>query len=82
MRYVLSLILSLASVWAGVAAAQEWPIKPVRLISPYPPGGGSRMLRDPLGVHGVWVNGVRVHDGKEYAALAGGPGRVLDRYDA
>ena len=45
------------------------------------PGGGTRMVRDPLGVHGVWVNGVQVHDGKSYAALAGGPGRVIDRYD-
>ena len=24
------------------------------------------MLRDPVGVHGVWVNGVQVHDGKDY----------------
>ena len=40
------------------------------------------MVREPLGVHGVWVNGVRVHDGKDYIALAAGPGRVIDRYDA
>lgn len=54
------------------------PLKRLRDL----PGGGSRMVRDPLGVQGVWVNGVQVHDGKEYAALTGGPGRVLDRYDA
>jgi N-acyl-D-aspartate/D-glutamate deacylase len=41
------------------------------------PGGGTRMIRRPRGVHGVWVNGVRVHDGKNYAPLARGPGRVL-----
>ena len=42
------------------------------------PGGGTRMLRDPAGVHGVWVNGVQVHDGKNYLALRDrGPGRVL-----
>ncbi len=44
------------------------------------PGGGSRMLREPRGVHGVWVNGVQVHDGKRYAALEKGPGSVLREY--
>ena len=29
------------------------------------------------GVHGVWVNGVRVHDGRAYAPLESGPGKVL-----
>src|SRR5438874_7268470 len=28
------------------------------------PGGGPRMVRDPVGMHGVWVNGVRVFDGR------------------
>jgi N-acyl-D-aspartate/D-glutamate deacylase len=46
------------------------------------PGGGARMIRKPLGVHGVWVNGVQVHDGREYAALPRGPGRVLRKFDA
>jgi len=46
------------------------------------PAGGSRMVRAPLGVHGVWVNGVRVHDGRAYAPLARGPGRVLREYRA
>jgi N-acyl-D-amino-acid deacylase len=46
------------------------------------PGGGSRMIRKPLGVAGVWVNGVRVFDGKDYVTLAEGPGQVLDRFDA
>ena len=41
------------------------------------PGGGTRMIRRPVGVHGVWVNGLRVHDGKAYARLARGPGKVL-----
>ena len=44
------------------------------------PGGGPRTLRDPIGVHGVFVNGVRVFDGKEYARVDQGPGRVLDRF--
>ncbi|MEO8202290.1 MAG: amidohydrolase family protein [Betaproteobacteria bacterium] len=46
------------------------------------PGGGSRMIRKPEGVAGVWVNGVRVFDGTDYVKLAQGPGRVLDRFDA
>ena len=46
------------------------------------PGGGTRMLRDPVGVHGVWVNGVQVHDGKDYVAPARGPGRILTEFDA
>ena len=29
------------------------------------------------GVHGVWVNGVQVFDGRGYAGLKSGPGRVL-----
>ena len=44
------------------------------------PGGGTRMLRDPVGVHGVWVNGVQVHDGKGYIALDTGPGEVLTEF--
>jgi N-acyl-D-aspartate/D-glutamate deacylase len=46
------------------------------------PGGGSRMVRDASGMHGVWVNGVKIHDGKNYVKLARGPGRVLDRFYA
>jgi N-acyl-D-aspartate/D-glutamate deacylase len=45
------------------------------------PGGGTRKVRDPNGVHGVWVNGVKVHDGTDYVDLARGPGHVLDRFD-
>jgi N-acyl-D-amino-acid deacylase len=44
------------------------------------PGGGPRTIRDPIGVHGVFVNGVRVFDGRNYARLDGGPGQVLDRF--
>ncbi len=46
------------------------------------PGGGARMLRKPLGMHGVWVNGVQVHDGRDYARLERGPGRVLREFGA
>ena len=37
-------------------------------------------LRDPIGVHGVFVNGVQVFDGKDYTSLDKGPGQVLDRF--
>ena len=46
------------------------------------PGGASRMVREPRGVHGVWVNGVMVHDGKNYADLEHGPGVVIDEFDS
>ncbi len=44
------------------------------------PAGGARMIRHPRGVHGVWVNGVRVFDGKRYEDLPAGPGRVLREF--
>ena len=43
------------------------------------PGGGSRLIRDPCGVHGVWVNGTQVFDGSGYRDVPP-PGRVLDRF--
>ena len=50
------------------------------------PGGGTRMIRRPEGVHGVWVNGVQVHDGRDYLfpaqGPAQGPGRVLTEFSA
>ena len=53
-------------------------VSPLRRVRDLP-GGGARMVRDPLGAHGVWVNGVEVHDGGAYVALDGGPGEVLRR---
>jgi len=44
------------------------------------PAGGTRMIRRPRGVHGVWVNGAQVFDGERYATLDAGPGHVLDRF--
>lgn len=46
------------------------------------PGGGTRVMRDPVGVHGVWVNGVQVHDGARYLCGGAGPGEVLTAFDA
>ena len=54
-------------------------ISPPRRVNDLP-GGGARTLRDPIGVHGVFVNGVRVFDGKDYVRLGKGPGQVLDRF--
>jgi tripartite-type tricarboxylate transporter receptor subunit TctC len=34
--------------WAGMPAAQTYPVKPVRLVIPYPPGGGSDTIGRPL----------------------------------
>jgi N-acyl-D-aspartate/D-glutamate deacylase len=44
------------------------------------PAGGARMTRRPEGVHGVWVNGERIHDGRDYLSLASGPGQVLTQF--
>src|ERR1700693_538162 len=54
-------------------------ISPSRRVNDLP-GGGPRTLRDPLGVHGVFVNGIRVFDGRNYATLDKGPGRGLDPF--
>jgi len=44
------------------------------------PGGGSRTIRRPLGLHGVFVNGAQVFDGEKYLDYATGPGMVLDHF--
>jgi len=47
------------------------------------PGGGRRMVRTPIGVHGVWVNGLQVFDGAKYSSRHDdGPGRVLRIFDS
>jgi N-acyl-D-amino-acid deacylase len=46
------------------------------------PGGGRRTIRRPIGVHGVFCNGVMTFDGKDYVPHAKGPGQVLDRFNA
>jgi N-acyl-D-aspartate/D-glutamate deacylase len=39
------------------------------------PGGSTRMLRDPIGVHGLWVNGQNLTSAEQ------GPGEVLRRFE-
>ena len=41
------------------------------------PGGAPRLTTDALGVHGVWVNGVRVADANGLLPLARLPGKLL-----
>ena len=46
------------------------------------PAGGTRMIRRPLGVHGVWVNGTRVFDGAKHYVGDRRPGHVLRTFDS
>jgi N-acyl-D-aspartate/D-glutamate deacylase len=45
------------------------------------PGGGTRMIRRPRGVHGVWVNGLQAHDGVKYVRRQCGSGEVIRTFD-
>jgi N-acyl-D-aspartate/D-glutamate deacylase len=45
------------------------------------PGGGTRRIRTPVGLHGVWVNGLRVFEHAQHCAESAGPGRVLRIFD-
>ncbi len=44
------------------------------------PGGHPRLTTAPIGVHGVWVNGVRIKNGKDLAEKT--PGRLLRTFNA
>jgi N-acyl-D-aspartate/D-glutamate deacylase len=45
------------------------------------PGGGTRMIRSPRGVHGVWVNGLCAFDGEKYIQRQCGSGEVIRTFD-
>ena len=42
--FALLALLALSTLAAGSAAAQSWPTKPVRLISPFPPGSSADVM--------------------------------------
>ena len=42
------LSLSMLAVAGGVAAQVQYPVKPIRLVIPYPPGGGTDILGRPI----------------------------------
>jgi N-acyl-D-aspartate/D-glutamate deacylase len=47
------------------------------------PGGGTRLITPPIGVHGVWVNGVRIageHSASEFEPSKRLPGRILRKF--
>jgi N-acyl-D-aspartate/D-glutamate deacylase len=44
------------------------------------PAGGSRLVREPVGLDRVWINGTEVFDGKDYVAGRAGPGQILDKF--
>jgi N-acyl-D-amino-acid deacylase len=46
------------------------------------PGGGARLITPAIGVHGVWVNGVRVADDKGACEVERLPGKVLREFDS
>lgn len=46
------------------------------------PAGASRLVAEPVGVHGVWVNGQRIVHDDALVAVPGRPGRVLRHFDA
>ncbi len=49
-RTALAVLLAGTSVFAAtLAQAQAWPVKPIRVIIPYPPGGGPDVVMRPLG---------------------------------
>ncbi len=56
-------------------------VSPLRRVKDMP-AGGARMVREPLGVEGVWVNGTRIVERNALVPLSAGPGQVLRRFDA
>jgi tripartite-type tricarboxylate transporter receptor subunit TctC len=47
---VSAVVLSLSALCPGAAFGQGWPTKPVRIINPFPPGGGTDVFARPLAI--------------------------------
>ncbi len=45
------------------------------------PGQGSRLMRNPKGIHGVWVNGTKVISNANNKPIQKGPGHILTEFD-
>src|SRR6476661_3870434 len=48
-RHVVALLLAAAATFTAVAAERAYPMKPIRLISAYPPGGGNDTMARAIG---------------------------------
>jgi len=47
---VSAVLLVLSGLLSGAALGQSWPTKPVRIINPFPPGGGTDVFARPLAI--------------------------------
>jgi tripartite-type tricarboxylate transporter receptor subunit TctC len=45
-----AILLALSGLLSGAALGQGWPTKPVRIINPFPPGGGTDVFARPLAI--------------------------------
>ncbi len=70
-------------MWADLLLfdPQAVGVSPLKRVKDMP-AGGTRMVREPRGVEGVWVNGRRIVERNALLPLDAGPGQVLRRFDA
>jgi tripartite-type tricarboxylate transporter receptor subunit TctC len=49
-KFLISVVLAAAALSQAATAASDWPTKPIRIISPYAPGGNNDVVARVLGV--------------------------------